>query len=177
MSAGTQNDSIAERKASPLMANVCFQTAPKTHLPACRWRRTEAESSPWSAAAAQTPQFRVTSGSESGTASRRLETRMCLSLLRGESISAAPPTNTEARTLPLSLSGSEVSSRLGSHGNSPCPLPYASSVSAINCSNGMDQLSTPTSIVCHSGNGLYAAYVAIAVAVVLILIAVVVAVR
>lgn len=138
---------VTERKASQLMANVCFQTAPKTRLPACRWRRTEAESSPWSAAAAQTPQFRVTSGSESGTASRRLETRLCWTLLRRGSISAAPPTNTEARTLPLSPSGSEVSSRLGGHGNSPCPLPYASSVSAINCSNGMDRLSTPTSYV------------------------------
>lgn len=107
-----QNRGITKRKPSqPLMANISFQTAPRAHLPACPWRWTVAEMSLWSAAALQTLQFGVMSGLESRMASRWLETGLCWSLVRMESISAAPPTNTEARILLLSQSSSKVSPR------------------------------------------------------------------
>lgn len=86
----------------------------------------------WSAAAGQTPQFGVMSGLESRTASRWLETSLCWSLERMESISAAPPTNTEARTPLLSQWRSKVSfMKVGASGQHvggwrlwvPSPLP------------------------------------------------------
>lgn len=72
----TQTSISSRKKDNQLMVNISFQTAPRTHLQACRWRRTLAEKSPWSAAAARTRRFRATPGSGSRTASGRLETSL-----------------------------------------------------------------------------------------------------
>lgn len=91
-----------------LMPNVSFQTGPRTREPV-RWGWIVAQMSPWSARALQTPPLRVTSGLESWTGSRRLETSLRGSPVRAESISAELQTTTEVRTHLSSWLRSKVS--------------------------------------------------------------------
>lgn len=94
-----QNHSFTKLKLTRrLTPNVSFQTGPGTRQPVNRWRWIEAQMSPWSARALQTPPLGVTSGLESWTGSRRLETSQCGSPVRAEIISAELQINTEART-------------------------------------------------------------------------------